>query len=372
MTIESQQSVSPTDENLDETSAASSAAVNDENLGSSPEGEQPETEETLTDAIADALKPEGDDDDKEGEGESEDDAKDEDRREADPDKEESDEKAEGDKEKGERREKEAEEQDDEGDDLEEGQRVPYDRFKKVIDQRNETRQKLSSMEQEVDQYREGHQQFEAIQSFLGQNDLRQQDAVEALQIAAMMNNDPAKALEMLQPKLQMLQQFTGDALPQDLQDQVETGEISREAARELVKTRNQNALLQQRQQRSESQQREQQTRQQTQATQQAMAQAADSVQRQIVEADPEYGKKAPFVQKELQVLISQRNPRTPDEAAALVREAHKNVTRELQRIAPRRQVRPGPSSTDGGTSPAGSNEPDSMRAALEQALGNSS
>ena len=63
MTIESQESTSPVGKQQDDTSADTSTAMIDENLDSSPEGEQPDTGETLNDAIAEALQSENDEGD---------------------------------------------------------------------------------------------------------------------------------------------------------------------------------------------------------------------------------------------------------------------------------------------------------------------
>src|SRR5690606_19317154 len=111
-------------------------------------------------------------------------------------------------------------------DVEKGQTVPYDRFHKVIKQRNEVREQVETVTRERDQFRQGHEQYTAIQQFMADNELRTEDVVEALQIAALMNRDPKRAAELLAPKMQTLQRVTGGILPDDLQQRVERGELT--------------------------------------------------------------------------------------------------------------------------------------------------
>jgi len=363
-------STSPVDtqdreDGVTENAEAPTAAL-DETPGSSPEGEAAETEESLTDVIEGALKG---DDESDGESESEDgeseSSEDEDKSESEEGKDESE------KSKRQETDEESDEEDD-GSDLEEGQRVPYDRFKKVIDQRNETREKVETLESEVEQYRYGHEQFNAVQGFMQQNDLRQEDVVEALQIAAAFNRDPAQAMEMLKPKVDMLQRYTGEVLPDDLRERVEMGELGERDARELVRARNEAARTRQQTERERTQRDVQEREQQSQRVRNAMATAADETQREIAASDPEYDQKAPFIQKELQLLIQQESPRSAEDAMRLVRQAHQSVTDQLRRLQPKPTIRRGPSGMDGGgSSSSAAREPSSMSEAIAMAASQS-
>lgn len=369
-----QQSASPADNEDVTKSAAASTATQDDNPDSSPESET-ETEETFGDVIDKALKPEtADEDTEEGEEtpgeESEEDAGEE----ADEGTEEESDEDPGEKTQRSKADKSKEQsgeetEDDEHDDLPEGKRVPYDRFKKVNDERKQFREQAETLAQERDQYQEGHKQYEAIQHFMRENELRTEDVVEALTIAAAINNDPARAAEMLGPKWQQLQRFTGDILPDDLRQRVDQGELAEDAARELARRRNQETLDTERRRREDQRRSQESQNHQVAATQQAMAESANAEQRRLMESDPDWNKKDPWVRKELHMLISQRQPSTAEEAAALVREAHKNVTRDLQKLVPGKpDIRRSPSSTQGGGSPGAAKEPESMSEAIDQAL----
>lgn len=359
-------SASPADtdeQDLDVSSAAASTAE-DENPDSSPEQRETEDapEESLSDVVSKALegeKPEGEEDDDKG-GDAEDD---------DPEKAEQDEAGKGESEKAKPDSAEADdEEEDDGSDVEAGQKIPYDRFKKVIEQRNTWKEQVQSVEQERDQYRQGHEQYEALQTYMREHELRTQDVVEALQIAAAMNRNPAEAARMLAPKMQQLQQYTGEILPSDLQQQVENGELTAEHARDLVRQRNETARLHREHQRTQAERQQQDQQVQVQQAQQAMARAADQTVAELRNSDPEYDQKASLIRTTLESLIAQRRPQTAQEATALVKEAHQRVTQEVVKFRPRREVRPGPSSTSGGSATSAAREPQSMEEAIQLAM----
>lgn len=364
MGTKSDQSASPADDQEDVTNSAAASTASDDNLDSSA-GET--GEETLHDVVGKALS--GEDDTEKPESEDEPDESDESAEsEEDPEKE-------GDfddKEKDKDDKASQEEEDDEDDTVDEnGKPLPFHkhpRFQKVIRQRNELREKAQVVEQERDQYRQGHEQFEAIQGFMQQNKLQVQDVSQALRIAAAINNDPAKAAEMLQPIVESLHKYTGEILPEDLKQRVETGELSEQDARDLVKTRNENARLSRQSTQQAREREQQQTQAHVQRARQAMANAATNEQARIVKTDPDYAKKESLIRDKLEVLIHQRQPRTADEAAALVREAHQAVTKQLKSVLGRRESRPSPSSADSGKSRTAPREPETMQEAIAQAM----
>lgn len=351
------QVVSPTIEQEDVTESAATSTASDDNPDSSPEATEPE--ESFGDAISRAM--EGEDSDPDAQEEAPKDAE------------------EGDQEDGEKApdskdlqdgeaDKEAEEKEDDGADLKEGQRVPYDRFKKVIQQRNEYREREQELSSERDEYRTGHEQYQAIQGFMQQNDLRPQDVAEALTIAAQFNSDPAGALETLKAKMSGLQEFTGERLPGDLQERVDTGEIDQRDAQEIVRQRNENAMLRRRQQETEQRQQEEVQQRTVQQVQQSMAQSANDVQKELADRDPDFDRKYPWIEKELKLLIQQERPANAEQAAKLVRQAHQTVSRDLEKMIPRRNVRPGPSSQSAGGASSSTPEPASMQEAIERAM----
>lgn len=377
MVTKTDQSAAPAgnEEETDVTSSAAASTAGDDNTPDSSTG-QGDDNETMLDAINKAAEDTGsvDEDapaaDADEDGEKSGDEKSEDDPDADAEGEVTDKKSESEKQKT---EDDGEEEDDNGEDVAEGQKIPYNRFKKVIDQRNQVKEQLSDLTQQVDTYKQGYDQFQAIEGFMSENSLSKEDVAEALHISALMATDPAEAAKLLTPKMQKLQQFTGEILPDDLQEKVDTGEIDEQTARDYARTRNQNRHLQQQttQQRQAQQQREQQTRQR--AVQQEMATAANAAQQALMQSDPDFKVKAPMVRDRLQVLISQERPATAEAAKKLVNQAHADVTKALRNAnGGKPDINPSPSSNNAGSSntSAREKEPETMQEAISRAVNN--
>lgn len=336
--------------------ANSTSQVEDVNVESSsteteaPENQEPEVDhqEKFAEAIQTAIQPEEAEEASETESEG-------------PEGTEDGESQEGEQEG----EASPDEADDEGDDLEKGQRVPYERFHKVIEKRNEYRQQVEQLTSQRDEYKKGYDQHAALQKFMSDHNLGSEDAAQALELAAMYVNDPAKAAEMLAPVVNNLRRFTGAELPEDLQKRVQNGELTAQDAKQLVFQRNQNNFTQRQQQQYLQRQQQQMQMQQMQQARQGMAQAADAEAVRLKNKDPEYAKKEPLIRDRLALLISQHNPQTPEQATQLVNMAYESVTKELGGLIPKPDIKRRPESTQGSGNKSG---PKSMLEAIEGAL----
>ena len=210
---------------------------------------------------------------------------------------------------------------DEDDEIEADQREPDDedfsdvpfskhpRFKKLIQQRND--------------FREGHRQYEAVQSYLRENGLTSEEAAQALHQQALLKRDPVEAWKTLKPIVQDLLVKTGEVLPSDLRERVQKGELSKQAATELSRLRAQQGVQQQRQQ--YDQQLEQQN---AQHRQQVEMQTAASEWERAKRADPnaDFDKMAEDIQKE--VVWMMRTKGQPKDAVGVHRildEAYRSV-----------------------------------------------
>ena len=124
----------------------------------------------------------------------------------------------------------ASDEDDDGEVPDRGP-VPYDRFQKVISQKNE--------------YKEGHNQYQKITSYLASNNINAEEASTGLQIMALMKNDPQRALEALTPYMETLRQLTGDVMPDDIRERVDDGYMDEDAGKELARARAEASRLRQ-------------------------------------------------------------------------------------------------------------------------------
>ena len=108
--------------------------------------------------------------------------------------------------------------------------IPVDRFKEVITERNTARDQIKKMQVVVDDWRN-------LDSFCKANAITPDQFKNVVEMQALLNTDPAKALERLRPIVNELEGFVGNRLPEDLQKAVDEGEMSLKWAREVAKTR---------------------------------------------------------------------------------------------------------------------------------------
>lgn len=108
--------------------------------------------------------------------------------------------------------------------------IPVDRFKEVITERNTAREQIKRMQVVVDDWRN-------LDSFCKQNAITPEQFKNVVEVQALLNTDPAKALERLRPIMNELEGFVGNKLPDDLQKLVDDGECSLRVAKELAQTR---------------------------------------------------------------------------------------------------------------------------------------
>lgn len=230
------------------------------------------------------------------------------------------------------------EAEDEGEDRGEGF-GKHPRWKAMVAARNEYRQQAQGATRELETLRQPANQYGLIEQYMSENQLSPAEVTTGFKIMALMKADPAAAREALLDQLQMLNQFLGHALPQDLQQQVDEGYVTEDVARELAFRRNNDVRVQQQHQQQTVQQQEQQAQQQIQAVRGQMAQAVASWETQVRQGDPDYAQKEPFVVRELQALQTQYRVENPEQAVQLAKMAYDNVTKSLRGMIKRPEVR---------------------------------
>ena len=198
--------------------------------------------------------------------------------------------------------------------------------------------------------------YRNVETFLTNNNLGPEEAADVLMAAALAKTDPAKCWEQIKPWVQKVLVAAGEVLPQDLQQRVAAGELSREAAYELSRTKAKAQSF-------EAQQsfREQQEQRRTQeAAASALTEAASAWEQDRLAKDPNFGSKEAALRKEILFLQHQEGrPNTPEGVRAQLNRAYKAVNDSLPRAkpdpAPRRPTRP----VTGGNV-AGNQQPENM------------
>lgn len=108
--------------------------------------------------------------------------------------------------------------------------IPYERFQEVVQKRQEA-------EQQLEQYRPVAEQHKKIVDYCSANNVTQEQFSQALEIAALLNTNPAEAYKKLTPIVDSLKGFTGDKLPDDLDAEVKAGDLPLARAKEIAQLR---------------------------------------------------------------------------------------------------------------------------------------
>lgn len=227
------------------------------------------------------------------------------------------------------------------------------RIRDLVSQRNQAQETVNRVQPFLD--------------FVQKNDIPGQDLDVMLDLTAKLRHgDFAGFLQGITPYINLAQQYTGQVLPPDLQQQVKQGYVSPEIAKELAQRR---AQVQVGEQNLRTQQ-NQNAQQQAEHSAQKVHAAITQWEQKTKQSDPDYGLKADMIRRTSQALMQEHgNPRTPEQAIQLVSAAYEEVNKQTAGFRPApKPTTPSPRSTSqtGGTAPTA--EPKSMMDAAVQAL----
>lgn len=233
------------------------------------------------------------------------------------------------------------------------------RFERLLGQRNEARTALEQIQPELTQHRQ-------LQGYLQQHQLAPDDVNMLLGVGAALRRGDYKAfLDGVTPYVMVAQEAMGLRIAPDLQQQVNDGLISEDAARAHTRDRHR------------ANQAEHRLREQTSAVTAGEQQrnvatirsSVDQWEASVRSRDPDYAHKADTVRRFSQALLQERGvPQTPEQAVALVQAAYDEANKTLIALRPRPQAtRATPSSVHIATG-GGSVEPTSMKEAALLAL----
>lgn len=243
---------------------------------------------------------------------------------------------------------------------EEATDVPFNkhpRFRKLIAERNELRPKA--------------EQYDQITGYLKTNGLTADEAAKGFEIMALMKNDPAAAVQALQPYLQNLSLATGHTLPDDIQQRLDDGYLDEDDAREMARLRAENQRSDQRFARMQ----EAEQRSRYEESQNNAASAVVAWETKTRSNDPDYDLKADELDDRVRVIMAERRasgndrPLSPDEAVSIAQQAYNEVNKRSQaRLGGKRPIRTASGGKLGGTPTP---EPNSLMEAVQNALVNS-
>lgn len=189
--------------------------------------------------------------------------------------------------------------------------------------------------------------YRNVESFLERSHLQADEAADGLEIMGLAKTDPVAAWERIKPWVEKVALAAGVIMPSDLQEKVQAGQMSREAAIEVSKAR---AQVQSVQVREQLQQQQAQSRAQLDA-QSAILGAAQSWEAERQTKDPNFAAKVPLIQREIAYLhATEGKPNTPQGVKEQCERAYKAVNAAYRppQAAPQTQRRPAVRPVTGG------------------------
>jgi len=174
-----------------------------------------------------------------------------------------------------------------------------------------------------------------------------------------LKRNPAEAYQQLTPIYQRLQAMFGDVLPPELDQQVRTGKITRDAAAALVRSQTQAALASQEAERVRKEKAEADEARNTDAHVDRIRSVTTEWEQRQVASDPDWKLKQPEVMEQIEIELGRfakgTETLTPEKAVEIAEKARKTVDARFARFRPKpAEVKPvaGVASTASAAKPA--------------------
>jgi len=171
------------------------------------------------------------------------------------------------------------------------------------------------------------EQYDKIMGFMRSNGLTPQEMAEGLRVMALMRNNPAEAYQSIQGYAQRLAEMTGDKLPDDVKERLESGLIDDDSAKELARLKAERRAAE-----------EQAVRMQQEAlvaNQRAMHDAVATWEKRERAKDPDWDSKYEMVKDRVVSIMSQERPANPSDAIKVASRALAEVNDRLRPLAGR-------------------------------------
>jgi hypothetical protein len=216
----------------------------------------------------------------------------------------------------------------------------HPRFQELIKTKNELTTKVQTLEPVA-------QRMQAVEDFCAKSNVSAKDFDEAVELAALVKQNPVEAIKRLEQVLSVLKVTTGQGLPQDLQQQVDDGLMPAETAKQLAQTRVENARLQ-------SEVKQNQTSASARVQQQLVS-SLDNWTTSRQKTDPGFKPKQEgqpdgkfeLIVNNFQAMWNATPPATPEAAVQLAEKAYNMVHSFMNQIAPKPVVKRPLSPKDG-------------------------
>lgn len=235
-----------------------------------------------------------------------------------------------------------------------------------------TRKRIEKLLAERNAYREDANVAKGLRDYLQANDIAKEDFQLTLDLASAMRKGDFRAfLEGVAPYVQLAQEALGLTLPADLQQQVQQGYMTTEAASHMARERYGRIMAEQNAQRLMQQQNAQRVTQQQADITQSVEQAVSAWEAATRQSDPDYARKEEAVKNFLWAVVRERGaPQSPEQAVEIAKEAYARANNVLRSFTPApKPTKPVPSSINrtAGAKPEPKSLMDAAMLGLERA-----
>lgn len=205
-----------------------------------------------------------------------------------------------------------------------------------------TRKRIERLLTERNSFRDDAQVTKGLREFLVTNDVSKEDFQLTLDLSvAMRKGDYKTFLEGVAPYVQLAQEALGLTLPQDLQQQVQQGYMTTEAASRMSQERYARFTAEQTATRLQQQQRSQQETTQRSQVQTSVESAVSAWETSVRQSDPDYGRKEPAVRDFMWAVVREKGvPQNAEQALSIAKEAYERANGMFRQFAPQPKATP--------------------------------
>lgn len=216
------------------------------------------------------------------------------------------------------------------------------------------------------------EKFDQIQRFVHEAGLSAEEVNQGFGMMRDLKLNPVRAYETLRPILTQLEGILGITLPDELQQQVQRGELTEAHARELSRSRATATVTGRVLQETEQRQIAERQRREFETNVDDVSKAVTEWENAQSKGDPDWKLKQPRIQALVENAILRKQAAKPDyfpskdEAIKMSKDALEAVEKELKPLAPRRREINQPGSDAGSSRTVA--EPKNMLEAVKQGL----
>lgn len=251
-------------------------------------------------------------------------------------------------------------------------RKSIERMRGQLSELGNENQELKTRVQEYEQYKPAAEALGRFEGFCKEANLDKDDISNTLAIAKAVRNDPEKGLQLLIPVVNQLMEIVGAVLPADLNEKVDTGEISPQYAQELSQLRSREARNKENQEWTREQQRITEHQNSVKQLADTTGEAVSTLEKQWQTSDPDYRIKSTMVAEKIELELRKRQekgnmPKNAQEAVELAKGVKLEVDNYFKKFLPKK------SSVQTvlgvGTSTGSKPVPKNLKEAIQQSVG---